>query len=101
MNLTILDKLKNRFTFNTAFYKMVRNCLINEEYKKNIHNFTPLIDSFPKLLKKDLKYTMYINILGNFRILKHLDKKIINTIGDNVKEVTYPESESDKAIVMF
>ena len=91
---TLLDKLNKKYKLDPIFFKMVRKSLIQEDYKRDISNFKPMFKKFPKYLRRELKYQMYLTVFGNFKILLGLEKKILNTIGDHIKSLHFQESKN-------
>ena len=91
--ITLLDRLRNKYQFNPRFFKMVRHSLIKEDYILDLDNFKPMFNKFPKYLRKELKYKMYLKMFGNFRILLQLEKNALNKIGDCVKKSHFHESK--------
>jgi hypothetical protein len=94
--ITLLSNLRDKYKLKPKFYKMVRESLINEDYKEDITNFTPMLNKFPRYLQRELKYNMYLKIFGNFNLLRRLEKNILNAIGDKVKQVHFQESKHNK-----
>lgn len=91
--IMLLDKLNKKYKLDPVFFKMVRRSLIQEDYKRDISNFKPMFQKFPKYLRRDLKYEMYKKVFGKFKILLGLGKKVLNTIGDHVKNLHFQESK--------
>ena len=94
--ITLLDQLKKRYQLNPKFFKMVRRSLIKEDYILDLDNFKPMFNKFPKYLRKELKYKMYLKMFGNFRILLQLEKSALNKIGDSIKKMHLLESKYNK-----
>lgn len=90
--MTKLEKLKKKYKIGDEIYRLAKRAIIKEEHKHEILNYIPLIKTFPKSLKKKLKYEMYINILGGFRFLKDLGMPAVISIGNKIKEVNYEKS---------
>ena len=85
--MTKLEKLKKKYNIDEKIYKLAKRALIKEDFKKEVFDFVPMMISFPKSLKKKLKYDMYINMFGGFRFLKDLPMETVISIGNKMKEV--------------
>ena len=91
--MTKLEKLKKKYDIDEKIYKLAKRALIKEDFKKEVFDFIPMMVSFPKSLKKKLKYDMYINMFGGFRFLKDLPMETVISIGNKMKEVVYQKSK--------
>lgn len=94
--ITLLTQLRDKYKLKPRFFKMVRESLIKEDYKEDIQNFQSMFLKFPKYLRRELKYKMYLKVFGNFSLLRRLEKNILNAIGDKVKQVHFHESRPDQ-----
>lgn len=94
--ISLLDKLQAKYKLNQRFYRMIRKSLIKEDYKRDVESFKPMFRKFPKYLRRELKYQMYLKVFGNFKILLKLDKNVLNKIGDCSAKLHFQKSGPDQ-----
>lgn len=89
---SFLYKINEKKKFKPKILEMISKQIddYNEFHEwKEVKKF---LNVFPKVYKRDLKYAFYKNLLRDFQFLKSFNKKIINSVGDCMTELSFYKS---------
>lgn len=93
---SFLYKIHEEKKLKPQIFKIINKQIENAHDFKKRRTVTEFLNIFPKVLKRELKYTFYKNYLfGNFQFLKNFEKKIINSIGDHMIQVNFTKCNSN------
>jgi hypothetical protein len=93
MKIYNLKELKQKYRLSDDTYQIGINSLAQNDIAKDKSNFTMMLEKFPKSLKRELKYQMYLSILKNFEFIKTLKMKLVIAIGESLQKVRIKESK--------
>ena len=91
--LSMLEKIKKKYHVSEPLYKEAKISLYEDEFKVMDLNLQPFFSKFPISLREDLKYHLNVKKLNSFRVFRSLDRSILNSIGEKLKEISYEPSK--------
>jgi hypothetical protein len=90
----MLEKIQEKYKMNNDVYINAKRTLFSEETQPKKLDLAPFFQHFPRILRKDLKYTVYSKFFKDVYFSKHVDPIIVNCIGDAVKNIQIKASKS-------
>lgn len=94
--LSMLEKVKKKYGLVEKTYKGAKVSLYESERTDLDFDLQPFFRRFPSSLREDLKFHLNVRKLGSFDIFRNLERSVINTLGDCLKELRVPPSRPNQ-----
>ena len=81
-NITRLDKIGKLYSFEKNFLKSIHVELLADRRRLGKEDFFKVFRQLPSILRKELKFHMYINDIGYFPLFTQVNLDTICQLGD-------------------